>query len=138
MTINAPTDEDVIAYIHKEEHTRRREDALQLNALFKRITGAKPTVWEDGVIGYGQYTYHYKNGDEGRHFRIGFAPRKSVHSIYIMPGYTQHLDLVNKLGKTRKARACVHFSKLTDISIDALERLIKAGWADMEKRYPPE
>lgn len=136
MTINIPTDESALALLQAIEHPSRREDALQLNALFKRITGEKPIVWSDGVIGYGAYDYHYKNGDAGSYLRIGFAPRRAVHSIYIMPGHTQHAELVAKLGKFKRARPCLHINKLTDIDIDVLEKLIKAGWDDMAVRYP--
>ncbi|MEX0365038.1 MAG: MBL fold metallo-hydrolase, partial [Ruegeria sp.] len=38
-------------------------------------------------IVYGKYPYLYKSGREGDFLATGFSPRKSAHSIYIMPGY---------------------------------------------------
>ena len=39
------------------EPERKREEAVELDALFRRVTGWQPRMWGPSMIGYGQYHY---------------------------------------------------------------------------------
>jgi hypothetical protein len=100
----------------------RRQDALALDALFRRITGWTPRMWGPSLVGYGQYHYRYETGREGDFLATGFSPRKANLSIYIMPGYTDY-GRSWRLGKHKTGAACLYINKLADVDIDVLEEL---------------
>lgn len=73
---------DFMAAIPEAE---KREDGNTLLKLFKEVTGEKPAMWGDSIIGYGKYHYKSeKSKQEGDWFMSGFSPRKQNLSIYII------------------------------------------------------
>ena len=53
-----------------------------------------------------------------------------------MPGYTNFEHILSNLGKYKKGKSCLYIKDLSDVNISVLERLLKAGWKDMQKKYP--
>ncbi len=66
----------------------------------------------------------------------GFSPRKANQVIYIMPGYTDHSAVLDRIGKYKIGKSCLYINKLADIDLDVLRELITAGVEDMKSRYP--
>lgn len=131
----SPTKKSVTAFIAAIEDPTQRQDSKALLSLFRSITKKKPLLWGDSIIGFGTYTYARSNGDTAEFLAAGFAPRKNSLSLYIMPGY-QNLDaLLKKLGPHKKGRACLTIKRLSDIDMATLEKIITAGYQEMEKRY---
>lgn len=131
----------VSAFLNALEDEQKRKDAKELNKIFKDITGEKPMMWGSSIVGYG--TYHYKSErstQEGDWMRTAFSPRKANLTIYIMPGYSfpGQKDLLKKLGPHKTGKSCLYIKRLSDIHIPTLKKIIKAGWDDMNKRYPPQ
>jgi len=133
-----PTDMDVQAFLANVEHPTRRADALALNALFENITGWKPVMWGPSMVGYGSYHYRYDSGREGDFLATGFSPRKTNLSIYIMPGYADFRDILNRLGKHKIGKSCLYINKLADVDLDVLAELIQAGLNDLGRKWPVE
>lgn len=131
-----PSDTDVHKYLQAVEPAVRREDAFTLVALMERISGQTPKMWGDSMIGFGSYHYRYESGHEGDSFRVGFAPRKSALSVYIMPGYQDYSEILQRLGKHAKGKACLYLKKLSDVDLSVLEELIQRALQDMERMYP--
>lgn len=131
-----PTGVDVSAFIDSVEPARKADEARQLDQLFREATGYAPLMWGASIIGYGQYHYRYKTGREGDFLATGFSPRKSAHSIYIMPGYADFGDILSRLGKHRTGRSCLYVNKLADIDLDVLAELVKAGLRDLNRHWP--
>ena len=131
-----PTDVDPRAFIASVEHPTRRADALTLLELMQKITGWQAQMWGSSIIGFGQYHYKYDSGREGDFMRTGFSPRKTNMVVYIMPGYTNFDPILARLGKHKLGKSCLYINKLADVDLDVLEELIRAGLADMEKKYP--
>lgn len=126
-------DGDVRAFIEAVEHDRRREDGLALLELFDEVTGMKPMMWGDSMVGYGSYHYKSKSGQEGDWFVTGFSPRKQNISVYIMPGFNLlELDL-SELGKHKTGRSCLYINKLSDIDLDVLKSLVKESISKMNE-----
>lgn len=123
-------------YIAAVEHKTRREDAQTLLELMQRITGWDAVMWGPSIIGFGEYHYKYDSGHEGNSMRTGFSPRKANLVLYIMPGYTDYSEILARLGKHKMGKSCLYINKLADIDLDVLEELIRAGLADMDKKYP--
>lgn len=126
----------VDAFLSAVEPERRRADGLALDALFRRVTGWNPVMWGGSIVGYGQYHYRYESGREGDFLATGFSPRKSNLSLYIMPGYQEMGDMLDRLGKYKKGKACLYLNKLADADESVLEEIIRAGLNDLGKRYP--
>lgn len=116
---------------------KRRPDAKKLLKIFKDATGLKPSVWSNGMIGFG--SYHYKSdrsSQEGDWPLTAFAVRKSNMTIYIMSGVTSYPEHLQKLGRHAKsAGSCLYITSLSDINEPTLTLLIKASVRDMKKRY---
>lgn len=122
-------------FINETEHKRRKEDAEILLGLMTKISGTKPRMWGDSIIGFGDYHYKYESGREGDSFKIGFSPRKSKTSVYLMDGFDKYEEILKRIGKHKKSKACLYINKMLDVNIDVLEELLTASWEDMTKKY---
>jgi hypothetical protein len=130
-----PTGEDVRHYLASVQPERRRLDALELLALFEQVTGLRPVLWGT-MVGYGRYEYKYESGREGEFFMTGFAPRKANMVVYIMPGYRDLGEKLDRLGKHRIGKSCLYINKLSDIDLDLLREIVAEGVAYMKANYP--
>ncbi len=134
----------VADFIASVEPAAKREDAVILDAIFRRVTGEQPNLWGPSIIGYGEYRTVYESGRKVHWMRTGFSPRKARHSIYLMGGYCDELaakereDALTRLGKYSSGKSCLYINKLADVRLDVLEELIAKDWAAMNRIYPPE
>ncbi|MAF58189.1 DUF1801 domain-containing protein [Ponticaulis sp.] len=124
------------SFVDTVEHDVRRADAKVLLDLFADVTQLVPRMWGPSIIGYGRYHYKYESGREGEFMMTGFSPRKANQVIYIMPGYTDHSAILDRIGKYKIGKSCLYINKLADIDLDVLRELIIAGFEDMKSRYP--
>lgn len=138
MAENKTTDTgaDVAAYLDAVLPERRRQDALWLDRLFRRVTGFEPRMWGPTIVGYGRYHYVYDSGREGDSLATGFAPRKANMVVYIMPGYADFGAILDRLGKHKLGKSCLYLGSLAEIDEDALAELIRAGLDDLGTRWP--
>ncbi|MDE0713810.1 MAG: DUF1801 domain-containing protein [Gammaproteobacteria bacterium] len=126
---------DVNAFLDAVDNPRRRSDAKQLLALMRKVTGAPPKMWGPGIVGFGKYHYRYASGREGESLRVGFSPRKQNLVIYIMPGFSDYGEILEKLGKFRTGRSCLYVNKLDDVDLVLLEQLVRESFREMKRRY---
>jgi len=131
-----PGDGDVQAFIAGIENETRRADAGTLLRMMSEVTGFKPVLWGETMVGFGQYHYKYVSGREGDYFLTGFSPRKSAMSVYIMPGFKRYGDLLAKLGKHRHSVSCLYINRLDDIDLRVLETMIDDSVRHMKEIYP--
>jgi predicted CopG family antitoxin len=103
----------------------KRSDCEAVLEVFNRISGIKPVLWGDAIIGYGQRHFKYESGREGDWFICGFSPRKANIVIYLLTDIQIEDDLYQKLGKHKRGRSCIYINKLTDIHIPTLEAILK-------------
>src|SRR5688572_22328924 len=75
---------------------QKQEDAKELIALMKKITGKPPKMWGPSIIGFGKYRYKYDSGRTGEICMTGFSPRKPSLVLYL--GHANK-ELMAKLGK---------------------------------------
>jgi hypothetical protein len=127
---------DAMAFLAGVQPVARREEALALDALFRRVTGWAPVLWGPTMVGYGRYGYRYESGRKGEALATGFSPRKAELSIYIMPGYGEHGDILARLGPHRMTKACLYVRRLAEIDLEVLEELVRAGLRDLAARWP--
>ena len=131
---------DPAAFLATVEPERRRQDGERLLGFFQEVTGFKPVMWGPSIIGYGRYHYVYDSGREGDFLATGFSPRKAALSIYVMPGYQDYSEILNRLGTHKLGKSCLYVNKLDDIDMDVLAELVRAGLADLNRiwRVEPE
>ena len=135
-------DADVEAFVAKAEPLRRQEEAHQLIALFRKVTGEEPKMWGPSIIGFGSYDYKYDSGREGTSMRTGFSPRKAKLSLYLMGAYctpeaqAEQDRLFGLLGKHSIGKSCLYINRLEQVDMGVLEQLIKNNWDLMNERYP--
>jgi hypothetical protein len=91
----------------------------------REITGEEPAMWGSSIVGFGSYHYVYASGREGDWFLTGFAPRKQALTMYIMSGFSEYDELLEKLGKFKTGKACLYVKKLDDIHLPTLKKLIR-------------
>lgn len=131
-----PTGCSVTEFLDSVTPERRKHDAWALERLFREVTGFEPVMWGPSIVGFGAYHYLYESGREGDFLATGFSPRKSALSLYIMPGYQDFGDLLARLGKHKRGKACLYINKLDDVDLDVLADLIRAGLEGLNARWP--
>lgn len=127
---------DPRSFIEAVDQPVRRADALVLDDLYRRITGWRPRMWGQTIVGYGSYHYVYDSGREGDSLAAGFSPRKANLSLYIVPGYQDYDAILSRLGKYKMGKSCLYINKLSDVDMGVLEELIRTGVTDLAKIYP--
>lgn len=124
------TDQSVLAFLNAVEPVRRRQQGLELLALFVELTQAQPVMWGPSMVGFGQVRYTYASGHSGEMFQIGFSPRKAALTLYGLTTYGSNADLLADLGKHRVGKGCLYINKLEDVDLGVLRELIRRGWTD--------
>ncbi len=130
------TNQSVSLFLESIEPARRRDEARELDRIFRAATGWEPSMWGPSVVGYGAYDYTYSTGRSGRWLATGFSPRKANLSIYIMPGYTDFGEILARLGPHKMGKSCLYLRKLEAVDEDVLTELIRAGLQSLAKIWP--
>lgn len=130
------TKASVTDFIRKVPDEKKRKDASVLLKIFKDITGEKPKMWGASIIGFGSYHYESeRSAQKGDWPLTGFSLCKQNLTLYIMPGFFEHADLLKKLGKHKKSVGCLYINKLEDVDLGVLKQIIKRSFMTMKKRY---
>jgi hypothetical protein len=130
-TKTKPTTASVAAFLAAIPDVERRRDCRTVAKLMQKATGAKPVLWGASIVGFGTYRYRYESGREGEWPLIGFSPRKSDLTLYIMPGFSRYADLLARLGRHKTSVSCLYLRKLADVDLGVLESIIGKAVADM-------
>ena len=119
-----PNDQRVEGFLNQVPDEKKRQDSFTILELMKQVTGDEPTMWGDSIVGFGTYKYKYASGREGEWPITGFSPRKQYLTLYIMSGFDEYDDLLNKLGKLSTGKSCLYIKKLEDVDQDVLRDLV--------------
>jgi hypothetical protein len=123
-----PTDISVKDYLSGIKNELQRKDAEELAHIMERITGKPGVVWGESIIGFDQVHYKYNSGRVGDMGAIGFAPRKTNLTIYLVDGTSKYVELLNKLGPHNTGKVCLYIKRLSDIDLTILEELIRDSY----------
>ena len=129
-------DTSVNAFIDTVEDERKRADSHELIELMRTITGHEPKLWGSSLVGFDSYHYRYASGREGDFFITGFSPRKTALAIYIMPGFDDYAEQLQRLGPHKTGKSCLYVKNLDAIDRDVLEEIIRDSVSAMRERYP--
>ncbi len=129
-------DASVEDFINSIPDNTKRADCKELLKVFAEITGEKPAMWGTAIVGYGMY--HYKSersSQEGDWPLTGFSPRKQSLTLYMMPGFNNLTQELEKLGKHKTSVSCLYIKKLADIDIKVLKKIIKKSFAEAKNTF---
>jgi hypothetical protein len=115
----------VKAFIDEVADERKRKDARAVLAMMEEITGEKPAMWGSSIVGFGSYHYIYASGQEGDWPLAAFSPRKDNLTLYLMPGFEEASDLLDKLGKHKTGVSCLYLKSLDDVHMPTLKALVR-------------
>ena len=79
-----PTAKSVPEFLEQIEDPKRKADCLAVAGLMEKLSGTKPRMWGDSIVGFGDYRYKY---------------------------YPDHLE---RLGKFKYGKACLYIKKFED------------------------
>lgn len=118
------TGQPVNDFLEEIDSPRRKEDCYTVKALMEKITGSPAEMWGDSIVGFGRYRYHYASGRQAEWMLTAFSPRKQSLTLYIMSGFDQYDDLLQRLGKFKTGKACLYVNSLDAVDMTVLEELI--------------
>lgn len=130
-----PTDVEIERFIASIEHEKRQQDAAHLLDRLGQLTGWPAVMWGSSIVGFGKYAYRYESGREGECQVVGFSPRKSSMSVYIMPGFAEMEDILARLGKHKTGACCLYINKLEDIDLEVFDEIVLRSIQIMQARY---
>ena len=113
------------AYIAAIEDESRRSDCAALMALMAKATKQVPVMWGTAIVGFGTHRYDLAGGKPtGEICSVGFSSRKADISIYGVTRAAEAESLLAKLGKHKLGKGCLYVSRMTDIDVKVLEKLV--------------
>lgn len=115
------------------ENEKKRADSFAIVKLMQEVTGEEPSMWDYSIVGFGSCTYKYASGRTGDWMMVGFSSRKQNLTLYIMPGFDQYDEILDKLGKYTTGKSCLYIKKLEDVDQDVLRELMKKSVEYMKK-----
>ena len=126
-------DASVEDFLNSVEDEVKREDSFAILNLMKEVTGDEPVMWGSSIVGFGSYHFIYASGREGDWFKTGFSPRKQSLTLYIMDGFSQHDEILTRLGKYTTGKSCLYVKKLEDIDMPTLKELVERSVEHVEE-----
>jgi hypothetical protein len=124
----------VAEFLDRATSGERRADCAELVRMMRAATGAKAVLWGSNIVGFGLYRYEYANGRTGDWPIIGFSPRKTDLTLYIMAGYSELGPLLARLGPHKIGKSCLYVKSLGSLDRQALEELLAAGVQSMSAK----
>ncbi len=123
------TKASVAAFLNAIEDEQMRKDCKAVAKFMQEVTGEKPAMWGASIVGFG--SLEYTNTKAGGEWPLtGFSPRKQNLTMYIMPGFAKHQELLGKLGKHSTGQSCLYVKRLSDVDLPTLKKLIEASVKD--------
>jgi hypothetical protein len=130
------TERSVDSFIATVQDEKVRADCYAIINLMEKVTGEKPRMWGPAIVGFDKYTYKYESGRSGEICMTGFSPRKANITLYVLAGFPEQAELLQKLGKHKSGKGCLYIKKLDDVNINVLESLIRESIRFLKEKYP--
>lgn len=129
-----PTGASVAEFLTGAGNESRQADCATLVAVMSQATGAPACMWGPSIVGFGRYAYEYDSGHSGEWPVVGFSPRKAEIVLYIMPGFSEQTDLLDRLGRHRIGKSCLYIKRLADVDMAVLNALIERSVTALQAR----
>lgn len=115
-------------FINSLDDPVQRADSTTLLHLFERITDEKAVMWGTAIIGFGSVNLTYTSGRTLDWFQVGFSPRKGKMTLYVTFDAQKLTSMFPSLGKYTIGKGCIYITKLADVDMNELEKLVKTAW----------
>ncbi len=125
------TDEPVEDFLARQPDDRRADCEAVLH-MMEAATGERAQMWGESMVGVGRYAYTNSAKKTFEWMLVGFSPRKNDLTLYIMPGFEDFPELMEKLGKHKTGKSCLYLKKLADVDSVVLRQLIEGSVKAME------
>ncbi len=112
----------VSEFINALADEKKRQDSFVLCEIMEEISQAKPKMWGDAIIGFGDKDLVYPDGRRIDWMVMAFSPRKQNLTLYLEGGSTH--PLLSKLGKHKTSKACLYIKTLKDVDLEVLKQII--------------
>ena len=123
-------------FINAVKDESKKKDCFSLIQLIKELTKQNPKMWGPAIVGFGSHHYIYESGREGDSPDIAFSPRASSIAIYLSANLKDRELLLEKLGKHKTDKGCVHIKTIGDIDKDVLKQMITNHIRHIKELYP--
>src|SRR5690349_13254578 len=90
-------------------------------------TGEEPRMWGSSIVGFGDVYCPGSGGRISHAPRLGFSPRKTALSVYLIDGVQQHEAALAKLGPHDTGKGCLYLGSLADVNLKVLGRILAAS-----------
>lgn len=123
-----PTDADVDAFLGAIDDPVKREDSRAVCRMMAEETGQRPRMWGESIVGFGTLTMTYADGRTADWLALGFSPRKTSLTLYLMDGFDGYGDLLERLGRHRTGRSCLYVKRLQDVDTGVLREMVSRSY----------
>ena len=130
-----PTKQTVAQFLRTITDTKMRKECAVVAKIMQEVTGDKGKMWGSAIAGFGIAHLKYASGRELDWFAVGFSPRKTSLTIYLLTGYENKKSLMRMLGKHAIGKSCLYIKNLSDIDLAVLKKLIATAFAETKKKY---
>lgn len=134
-TKTKPTAASIDEYLVSRASPEQLVDCKTLMAMLKRVTNEQPIMWGPSIVGYGSYSYRYKNGRTGMSCITGFAIRGRELVIYLVAESQEQQELLAQLGKHKIGKSCLYLKRLTDVDTKVLETLVAGSVSEVKRHH---
>ena len=123
--LTTETNKSVPRFIDSIDNKKRQSDSRKLLEIMKEITGKDPKIWGNSIVGFGNYKYSRKNGEEYDWFDVGFSPGKPHMTVYVMYDIGKEEKLLEQLGPHKHGRGCLYIKDVEAVNQTALKKIIR-------------
>ena len=127
--------QSVKAFLNALDNPVRCEECLKVLRMMQKATGHKAVMWGTSIVGFGSYHYKYDSGREGDFMLVGFSPRKSNLTVYIITGFSRYASLMKKLGRFKTGKSCLYLKTLEDVDFEVLTELVTLSSEHVVAKY---
>jgi hypothetical protein len=78
----------------------------------------------------------YDSGREGDSPLVGFSPRATALTLYLLGNFESREELLEKLGKHKTEKGCIYIKKLADIDLGVLQYMVENHIKYIQAMYP--
>jgi hypothetical protein len=130
------TEKSVSDFIDSIKDEIKCKDCYELISMLKKQTKMEPKMWGPGIVGFGSHHYKYESGREGDSPNFAFSPRASSIALYFSGNFEDRDHLLEKFGKHKADKGCVHIKTLSDVDKSILTKMITNHLKHIKELYP--
>ena len=128
-----PTSASVPDFLARQPEARRA-DCEAVGAMMQAATGEHAEMWGASIVGFGRYAYSGSSKKVMEWPIVGFSPRKTDLTLYLMPGFEGRAELMARLGKHKTGKSCLYLKTLADVDAGVLRAIIEGSVRAMAPR----